>query len=594
MKRLLTREVCVGNVAIGNRNPIRIQSMLTSDTMDTEACISETLRLIEAGCEIVRITAPSKKEAQNLKNIREGILKTGKYVPLVADIHYTPNAAEIAAEIVDKVRINPGNYTDKKLFQFKEYSQEELQAALQKIEQKFLPLLDKCKQRNVALRIGVNHGSLSDRIMSIYGDTPEGMVQSAVEFIEIAEKNNFYDIVLSMKSSNPRVMVYAYRLLMQRQIERGKNIYPLHLGVTEAGDGIPGRVKSALGIGTLLAEGLGDTIRVSLTEPAENEIPVAKKLAEIFSFLKPFSEFSENKLPYPVFEYAPRKTFIYPNTYFNGKNPTAVLLRIRKNTEAEQAGFKFDFYEKQWKPSEISADILFSAQNDFPYSYYESPTFSQKQNLVFVPFSPGTDISRFSKEQNIVAIYKLTNPQNIFPIKKHLLSHSFPAVLHLSSEEKFSEEDAAIWYSALAGPFLIDGLVQGIFLENPYLPVSFLRELSFEILQASNERIVKADFVSCPSCGRTLFDLTETTAKIKEKTAHLKGLKIAIMGCIVNGPGEMADADYGYVGAGKDRISLYRGHKLVKKNIRTAQALDELINLIKEDGRWVEPEKVPE
>ncbi len=589
MKRILTREVAVGNVKLGGKNPIRVQSMLTSDTMDTNACVEETLRLIKAGCEIVRITAPSKKEAENLRNIKNELLKKNRYVPLVADIHYTPNAAEIAAEIVEKVRINPGNYSDKKLFKFKEYTEEEYRNALEKIEKKLVPLLEKCKQRNVALRIGVNHGSLSDRIMSVYGDTPEGMVQSALEFIEIAEKHNFFDIVLSMKSSNPRVMVYAYRLLMQKQIQRGK-VYPLHLGVTEAGDGIPGRVKSALGIGTLLAEGLGDTIRVSLTEPAENEIPVAKFLAQIFNFQKIYQTPSENKIPNPTFDYEPRKTHIYENTYFNGKNPPAVFLKIREQAQLDQAGFKFDFHRKEWVATDISADFVFY---DFPTLCYEAPTsYRGNKELKFVTFSPQTSPENFSKEQKIVAVYTLQNPWEIQAIKEHLQTHSFPSVLRVISSENFSEEKASVWFAALAGPFLIDGLVQGIFLENPHLSVKFLRELSFEILQASNERIVKADFVSCPSCGRTLFDLAETTARIKEKTKHLKGLKIAIMGCIVNGPGEMADADYGYVGAGKDRISLYRGKELIRKNVKTADALNELINLIKEDGRWIEPEKI--
>ncbi len=614
--RIKTIPVKVGNVEIGGENPIRIQSMITADTMDTNACVSETISLINSGCEIVRITAPSIKEAKNLKNIKETITEKGYYVPLVADIHYTPNAAEIAAEIVEKVRINPGNYRDKKLFKTKTYSEEEYNQALKKIEEKFVPLIEKLKQNKAALRIGVNHGSLSDRIMNTYGDTPEGMVMSALEFIEIAEKYNYKDIVISMKASNPRVMVHAYRLLVKKLIERNTT-YPTHLGVTEAGDGIPGRVKSAIGIGTLLAEGIGDTIRVSLTEPAENEIPTAKYLAKIFDFLQ-IKEATE--IFNPTTEFSPRKIHQIPNYDFD-KNPVVIISKnVNEYKDLVKLGYNFSLTQKQWTKKDDAADFIFSEnlpkydkandllkiiiphelyqeqKNHFPF-YENLQTFLQnKKNslLHFIAVKPGDDIQKIP--ENSVLIYKITGIQDIYPIREHILTHDFPVILQINipfarESSLTSEEQIAILYSAALGPFVIDGLINGIWLEHPQFSAEFLRELSFEILQASRMRIVKTEYVSCPSCGRTLFDLTETTARIQAATKHLKGVTIAIMGCIVNGPGEMADADYGYVGAGPDRITLYRGKEVVKRNVKTKDALKELIELIKADGKWVEPEE---
>ena len=600
--------------------------MTTTDTMNTEATVQQSIDMIQAGSEFVRITAPNSRQAQNLQNIKDKLRDMGYSTPLIADIHFTPSAAEIAAQIVEKVRINPGNYADKKKFKIREYNDKEYQLEIDRIHDKFLPLVELCKKYGTAMRIGTNHGSLSDRIMNRYGDTPLGMVESALEFARICKIHNYHDIVFSMKASNPIVVVQAYRLLVQKMIEEKMN-YPLHLGVTEAGDGEDGRIKSALGIGTLLYEGIGDTIRVSLTEPPENEIPVAQKLVKRYSDYN-LDDSSNFKINDSHFEL--RKS----NTVLNigGKNVPRVLsdLSFKNNISREDLsnlGYTYLKKEDKWGISDFACDYIYIGNNKINFEIpgtlgiiqnykiwnennqkerhyplitpeeFEKNKIKSKIKFLYFKIEEINKLS-ITSINNDSSLVLISNSENRFDIinQKKLFSKLFSAdckvPVILSSMYKSSLEDSKIQiYSTIdVGSLLTEGFGDGIFISNSN-PINskYLNSTSFGILQASRRRISKAEYISCPSCGRTLFDLQDTTAMIKSKTDHLKGIKIGIMGCIVNGPGEMADADYGYVGTGVGKISLYRGQKMVKNSIDSKYATEALINLIKEDGNWTEP-----
>ncbi len=604
----------VGNVGVGGKNPIRLQSMTTTDTMDTNGTVDQSIRMIEAGCEIVRITAPSKKEAENLKNIRNELHRRGYTQPLVADIHFTPNAAEIAARIVEKVRINPGNYADKKKFEILEYTDNEYDAELERIRERFLPLVKICKEEGTAMRIGTNHGSLSDRIMNRYGDTPLGMVESAMEFTRICIDENFHDIIFSMKASNPQVMVHAYRLLVATMMKEGLN-YPLHLGVTEAGEGEDGRIKSAVGIGTLLEDGLGDTIRVSLTEDPDAEIPVAKLLADRYSITR------SAKLPtcdtslFHPFEFKKQETTCIHNIGGN-KVPRVIIdlsdLETITPADLKQCGHNYNEELDKWSTADAAADFLYIGTGSVDF---ELPgVVNVIQDADAWTHHPQTypllidDLSTFSPELNFVkcSLSKINNdfieslPDNSVLILEAETDHAMaemraafinlqtniPVILKLEYNE-LDREQFRLYSSTDIGGLLIDGYGDGIWLNTTH-DKEFINQTVFGILQATRTRISRTEYISCPSCGRTLFDLQETTAMIRERTDHLKGLKIGIMGCIVNGPGEMADADYGYVGSGNGVISLYKGKVVMRKNIPAENAVDELISLIKEFGDWVD------
>ena len=627
-QRLKSHEVMVGSVGFGGENPIRLQSMTTTDTMDTEASVEQAMRMIDAGCELVRYTAPSKKEAENLKNIREVLDAKGYPTPLVADIHFTPNAAEIAALHIEKIRVNPGNYADKKKFQEIEYTDESYREELKRIREKFTPLVLLCKDLDRAMRIGTNHGSLSDRITSRFGDTPEGMVQSAIEFIDICADNDFHNLVISMKSSNPLVMVEAYRILASEMIKRG-TVYPLHLGVTEAGEGEDGRIKSAVGIGTLLEDGLGDTIRVSLTEAPENEIPVARKLAERYTnragheSIAPFV----GKLPYDPFSYSRRKTQAVRNI---GDHHVPVIISDLSQIETIKpahffaAGYVYKVQDDKWHLKDQCVDYIYTGNQipDFELpgtlgiicnaekwepknqvfplfdleQFIESDDFSEELNFVKVnanDLSAVGTIQSLEKFKKAVLVLESKNDHSVAEMRRfflELMSNGCEIPVILSQQYEDLDDESFQLYSATdLGAPMIDGFGDGIAIhtKNCASP-QLVTTTAFGILQATRTRISKTEYISCPSCGRTLFDLQETTAKIRSKTNHLKGLKIGIMGCIVNGPGEMADADYGYVGVGKGKINLYKEKEVIKRNIPEADALDELVELIKSYGDWTE------
>lgn len=617
---------------MGGENPIRIQSMTTIDTMDTPGSVEQTIRMVNAGCEYVRITAPSMKEAQNLDAIKKELRKRGYTVPLVADIHFTPNAAELAARIVEKVRINPGNYADKKRFETIDYTEASYQAELDRIREKFIPLVRICKEYGTAMRIGTNHGSLSDRIMSRYGDSPLGMVESALEFLRICEDESYFNIVLSMKSSNPQVMVQAYRLLVQKLDEEGLKPYPLHLGVTEAGDGEDGRVKSAVGIGTLLEDGLGDTIRVSLTEEPEAEVPVAMTLAKRYDYRA-----GHEPIPiirnYPItpFEYNRRKTHVVAN--FGGEhNVPRVIADLSGKEQITPAslfgvGYQYSVPLDKWNIADAACDYVYTGANaidfdipgtlgvivDYPVwqqvntrirhyplltasQYVEaSGQLSDALNFVSLSIADLTEslMARLKEDRNVVVILTTSNQHAMAEQRRVFVELmnagcDVPVVIARTFVDT-SDEELQLFAATDAGGLLVDGLCDGLFLASTSNSLKLVNQTVFNILQATRTRISKTEYISCPSCGRTLFDLQETTARIRSVTNHLKGVKIGIMGCIVNGPGEMADADYGYVGSGPGRITLYKGREVVRRNVPTAQAVDELINLIREHGDWIEP-----
>jgi len=676
--RFVTREVNIGDVPMGGNNPIRIQSMTTTDTMNTLGTVEQSIRMIEAGCEYVRITAPSIKEANNLAEIKKQLRQRGYTTPLVADIHFTPNAAEVAARIVEKVRVNPGNYADKKKFDQIDYTDAQYQGELERIYQKFAPLVKICKEYGTAMRIGTNHGSLSDRIMSRYGDTPQGMVESAMEFMRMCETLNYYNLVISMKSSNPQVMVQAYRLLVETMVAEGMN-YPLHLGVTEAGDGEDGRIKSAVGIGTLLEDGLGDTVRVSLTEEPEAEAPVAIALVNRYverslesGVLSLESGVGSLKLGgdaglshvlnltshiYSPYEYKKRETY-EANAFIGGHMvPRVVVDLSNKNLKdpavLNDAGYLYSALLDKYNMAEQSVDFVYLADElpsfTFPgnlkqlYNYKTwlkladktmcHPVFSLKEfvnaedrtsalNLVKLKHADldSDDFAALPFDKSLVFVLETDElhgmaDQRSFFFKLEEVGLNVPVIIkrnyYFESEspevrksERFeasADLEAEVFsnlksqnsnlqlYSATdLGALLVDGFGDGVWIDAPQVETKTITSTAFGILQATRSRISKTEYISCPSCGRTLFDLMETTQMIRSRTSHLKGLKIGIMGCIVNGPGEMADADYGYVGSGPGKVTLYRGKEAVKKNIASANALDELIGIISEDGNWID------
>ncbi|MDU0368789.1 (E)-4-hydroxy-3-methylbut-2-enyl-diphosphate synthase [Hymenobacter endophyticus] len=689
-KRRLSREVTIGDLPMGGLNPIRVQSMTTVDTMDTMGSVEQTLRMVEAGCEYVRITAPSVKEAQNLLEIKKELRKRGCTVPLIADIHFTPNAAELAARIVEKVRVNPGNYADKKKFDVIEYTDSSYAAEVDRIRERFRPLVQICKQYGTAMRIGTNHGSLSDRILSRYGDTPLGMVESALEFLRLCEEENYYNVVLSMKASNTQVMVQAYRLLVQKLDAEGLQPYPLHLGVTEAGEAEDGRIKSAVGIGTLLEDGLGDTVRVSLTEAPEAEAPVAKALIDRYTNraqeAKPIPSVASYQLSVVSEEDAPNELItsnqqlattpsvvsredsqqnelttgnqqlttnipIDPFQYhrrvtrevlnLGGQNVPRVLVDLSRLSSVEYAdlravGHLYSAFLDKFQMNDLGADYIYSSQRPVPFMLPNGlkevldytawldagqrpdhyPVLTQAEyatagprhpelNFVFQDLASLTPpmLAQLREDTTAVIILYTDNAHAMPEIRRaffELLNNGVPNPVIINRQyPELTPEQTQLYAATDVGGLLLDGLGDGVVLSTELLPerpkeewlttLDQLNQLSFGILQAARTRMSKTEYISCPSCGRTLFDLQETTAMIRKRTDHLKGVKIGIMGCIVNGPGEMADADYGYVGVGKGKIALYRGQEVIKKSVPEERAVNELIELMREDGRWIEP-----
>ncbi|OIP01255.1 MAG: 4-hydroxy-3-methylbut-2-en-1-yl diphosphate synthase [Bacteroidetes bacterium CG2_30_33_31] len=571
-QRWETREVKIGNMLIGGKNKIALQSMTNHRPLETMANVEQSIRIIDAGGEIVRLTAPTAKDAENLKNIKEELIKKGYFQPLVADIHFNPGAALEAAKWVEKVRINPGNYAEVSKSKV-DFTDEEYQEALLKIKEKVSPLLSYCKQNNVAIRIGSNHGSLSQRIMSRYGDTPKGMVEAAMEYLKMAVEMEFFDIVISMKASNIRVMVQAYRYLVFRMNVEKMN-FPIHLGVTEAGNGEDGIIKSAAGNGALLYDGIGDTIRVSLTDEPENEIPVAKaivKYAKTFANHKPIANLDKN--PINPFEFSKRFSKTLGN--IGGKNVPVVFGKDIKINEDKSLIFNSKSYK-----------IL-----NFTELAYES-NLSQEINFVFVEIADlQKSISLLKKvEKPLVLIFRSQNNFWMPELRRmfiYLINNNIDAAVILYKNYSGLTKDEMILRASMDfGPLFIDGFGDGVFIENNSISPKEITDFSLSLLQAARTRFTRADFISCPSCGRTLFDLQEATAQIKAATDHLVGVKIGIMGCIVNGPGEMADADYGYVGAGPNKINLYKGKEVVIKNIPQNEAVNQLIELIKAGGDW--------
>jgi (E)-4-hydroxy-3-methylbut-2-enyl-diphosphate synthase len=648
-ERWKTRAVRIGDIGIGGDNPIRVQSMTTTDTMDTAGTVAQSIRMIEAGCELVRITAPSKKDAENLAEIKKQIRAAGFSAPLVADIHFTPNAAEVAARIVEKVRVNPGNYADKKKFDVREYTDDQYEAELERIRERFAPLVKICKEHGTAMRIGTNHGSLSDRILNRYGDTPQGMVESAFEFLRICRDENYHEIVLSMKASNVQVMVQAYRLLVHRMMAEGWD-YPVHLGVTEAGDGEDGRVKSAAGIGALLEDGIGDTVRVSLTEDPEFEIPVARALVDRYNNRRghaPIPEVSAHALSgvegqsgveglsgtvgkgYSPFSHTRRETHEVLN--IGARHVPVVMADLSNKEKITPAtffawGYRYSVPLDKWNITDQACDYAFIGKNTIDFEIpgtlgivqehatwlanKEKPRhypFLQKKdylagvelhpqlNIIYATL-PDLDESFIAKLKSDPTAVLLIDTYNAHGMAEQ--RRLFFSLLEQGCETpviigraygNIDKDDLVLHSSTDMGPLFLDGFGDGIFLaDEDGGREDLVCRTAFGILQATRTRTSKTEYISCPSCGRTLFDLQETTAKIRSRTSHLKGVKIGIMGCIVNGPGEMADADFGYVGTGPGVITLYREKEVVKRNVPSEHAVDELIGLIKEHGMWVE------
>jgi (E)-4-hydroxy-3-methylbut-2-enyl-diphosphate synthase len=654
-KRRVARVVNIGGVPLGGDYPIRVQSMTTVDTMDTLGSVEQTLRMVEAGCEYVRITAPSVKEAQNLLEIKKELRKRGCEVPLIADIHFTPNAAELAARIVEKVRVNPGNYADKKKFEEIAYTDASYAAEVERIRERFRPLVKICKQYGTAMRIGTNHGSLSDRILSRYGDTPLGMVESALEFLRLCEEENYYDVVLSMKASNTQVMVQAYRLLVQKLDEEGLQPYPLHLGVTEAGEAEDGRIKSAVGIGTLLEDGLGDTVRVSLTEAPEAEAPVARMLIDRYTHraaeAQPIKPVPVGEEPLNPFQYFRRVTHEVAN--IGGLNVPRVIADLSRLPKLEYAdlravGHLYSPFLDKFHMSDLGADYIYTGERPAPFmlpnglkeivnyaawvdagrradlhplllpdqymAYHpdgQEPRYHPQLNFLLLSLDAlDTELlARLRQDPTVVIVLHTTNAHAMPELRRAFFelidNHVNCPVIITRNYPAQPIEQTQLDAATDVGGLLIDGLGDGVGLYTWQPPtgqpeeidlgtIDSLNQLSFGILQAARTRMSKTEYISCPSCGRTLFDLQETTAMIRKRTDHLKGIKIGIMGCIVNGPGEMADADYGYVGVGKGKIALYRGQDVIKKAVPEERAVDELIELMREDGKWIEKELVDE
>ena len=627
-QRLKTRVVHIGDVPIGGEYPIRVQSMTTTDTMDTKATVEQSIRMIEAGSEYVRITAPSIREARNLMEIKSKLRKQGYTTPLIADIHFTPNAALEAARIVEKVRINPGNFADRKKFQEIEYTDQSYKDELKRIHDRFAPLVKECKEEGCAMRIGSNHGSLSDRILSRYGDTPLGMVESAMEFLRICEDYNYHEIVLSMKASNTRVMVQAYRLLVNKMDAEGMN-YPLHLGVTEAGEGEDGRIKSAVGIGTLLEDGLGDTIRVSLTEEPEYEIPVAKALVQRYENRIEHNAIQDiSTSPLHPFEYHPRESRTVRN--FGGDNVPRVIADLSLENEITRQtlnnlGYTYFEAEDKWGIGDFACDYIFVNKKSVDFNipgtlgiiqaysvwadekntdiypfldvkqYLDNPYLHPDLNFIYITLPDLTTdlLSKLDDDGRAVLLIDTYNKHGMAEQRRLFMeimaeNCNIPVIIGRAYGD-LTPENLQLHSATDIGSILIDGLGDGIFIAAENCgSLERVNQTAFGILQASRTRISKTEYISCPSCGRTLFDLQETTALVRNRTSHLKGVKIGIMGCIVNGPGEMADADYGYVGTGVGKISLYRGQEVVQSNLPMEEAVDALIDLMKEDGVWVD------
>ena len=573
-RRRATREVMVGRVGVGGANPIRVQSMITCDTMDTEASIAQTMELAAVGCEIVRITAPTVKDSANLGHIVRGLRERGCEAPIVADIHFKPEAAMEAAKWVDKVRINPGNYADSKKFKIVEYTDEQYAAELERIRQRFTPLVRLCRERGIAMRIGTNHGSLSDRIMNRYGDTPLGMVESALEFARIARDLDYHAFIFSMKSSNPKVMINAYRLLVARLNEEGDDWnYPIHLGVTEAGEGEDARIKSAIGIGSLLHDGIGDTIRVSLTEDSIHEIPVARALVDMIGKTPNAQRPTPNvQISFDPFSYSRRATETIERDGFRVGGEELMRVVVRQ-ASFDKIAHKID------RLGDYQPEIVYENARIVEIDPRDEGALAQlnesgETQLVTV---------RDDIDLPVIVAFRLL-ASKIAPRHPILLKDE----LGRMKDERRDFLQTLLAAATNIGSLLCDGIGDAILIQGEEAPGQALR-LSYNILQAAGSRIFKTDYVACPSCGRTLFNLQTTTARIKEKTSHLKGVKIAIMGCIVNGPGEMADADFGYVGGAPGKVNLYVGKTAVKFNIPEADAVDRLQDLIREHGKWVEP-----
>ncbi len=618
-QRIKTIPVQVGQLMFGSDYPIRIQSMTTADTMDTEKSVEECVALYHAGCEMIRLTAPSKKEAENLKHIKSKLLELGIETPLVADIHFTPNAADIAAELVEKVRINPGNFADKKKFEDINYTDESYQQELKRIEEKFIPFLNICKKHQTAVRIGTNHGSLSDRILSRYGDTPEGMVESAFEFIRICEKENFDQIIISMKASNTLVMMHAYRLMVSKMLETGK-CYPIHLGVTEAGDGEDGRIKSAIGIGTLLLDGIGDTLRVSLTEDAVHEIPVARKIVQTVLKNQHIKGIEGEQNYYSPFQYQRRKTNeilgFGSNHYPRVIAHLANIEQTLKPAHLFAFGYQYQVATDKYNLKDQAVDAIYIGNhridfqlpgnlivfqnyevwkqepqaNHFPVVTEQWEELPLQQQAIFEIPLDFTAWDELKKRSNLLLQIQVTI-DNFYLIRNFMFNIAKNEInnpiIYAFNSDVAEEEQFQIEAAIQLGAHIIDGQGDGIMIQ-ANCNNQIINSTAFNILQATRTRITKTEYISCPSCGRTLFDLQDTTNMIRKETAHLKGLKIGIMGCIVNGPGEMADADYGYVGSGVDKITLYKKQEVVRKNIPTEEAVQALIQLIKDNGDWID------
>jgi (E)-4-hydroxy-3-methylbut-2-enyl-diphosphate synthase len=621
-RRRVSRQINVGALTLGGEAPIRIQSMTTADTLDIKKTVDESIRMVDAGSELVRITAPSKREAEALGSIAAELHSAQKHVPLVADIHFTPKAAEVAADHVEKIRVNPGNYADKKKFEEIDYTDESYAAELDRIETRFTPLVLKCKKLGRAMRIGTNHGSLSDRILSRYGDTPMGMVESALEFLRICRKHDYHEIVISMKASNPQVMVQAYRLLVARMDSDGMN-YPLHLGVTEAGDGEDGRIKSAVGIGALLEDGLGDTIRVSLTEAPEAELPVARTLVDRYSnrSLIPLKE--SIPLSFDPFNYARRIAQEVLN--IGGKNVPVVVhdLSVGEITPARLfgCGYRYSVPLDKWNLDDFACDYIYSGKREIDFelpgtlgviqdsTYWNGATRHYplwKVDNWNPEAASDAHFIRARREDLTEEFIALIQGRNdivlaLEPSNEHAMADLRSCCMQLDrfkcqvpviltrTLDGIDDETFQLFASVDLGAPLLDGFGDGIWIASDQNPLKLRNSTAFGILQATRTRISKTEYISCPSCGRTLFDLQETTAKIRSVTSHLKGVKIGIMGCIVNGPGEMADADYGYVGTGPGKITLYKEKEVVERNVPEDRAVNALVDLIRSHGDWVEP-----
>ncbi|MBN8218080.1 MAG: (E)-4-hydroxy-3-methylbut-2-enyl-diphosphate synthase [Spirochaetes bacterium] len=601
--RLKTLEVPIGDTPLGADHPIRVQSMTNTDTMDTRATVEQALRMVEAGCEYVRITAPHVEAARNLGVIKKALRERGCRVPLIADIHFTPNAAEIAARLVEKVRVNPGNYADRKLGKATEFDDATYRSELQRLHEKFSPLVKICKENGTAMRIGSNHGSLSDRILSRYGDTPRGMVESALEFLDICEDHGYRQIVLSMKASNTQIMVQAYRLLVRRMVERGI-VYPLHLGVTEAGEGEDGRIKSAVGIGSLLLDGIGDTVRVSLTEDPEVEAPVARAILERIEGIPPASLPEAPTDAWDPFVFTRRKTVPVRRI---GEGEPPIVIAPYGGTEIGKDVPSPDYLSF---PSAPNSDL--GAPSVLPFAAWEGAGKPQGRFPVYPDLRSWKNARERHPALNFVHLQRTAVEDPGLPslcdgktaliltpttkdgarelrllcLELTAKKMTAPLLVHVPRNENSGPGgEGALSAACLLGPLLLDGFVDGLWLEGG--DDGSVRT-AFNVLQACRLRMSKTEFISCPSCGRTQFDLQQVSFRIRERLGHIQGLKIAVMGCVVNGPGEMADADFGYVGTGPGKISLYKGHQVMERNLEERGAVERLVDLIRAHGRWVE------